>query len=348
MSYKLVALGNPLLDLQTNVDAEYLKKYDLKDNDAILAEDKHAPIYQEVLGKQDLHLLAGGAAQNTARGAQYILPADSVVYFGSVGKDVYAEKLVEANKKYGLRTEYQIQDDIPTGKCAALINGAHRCLVTDLGAANHFTASHFDKPENWKFVENASHYYIGGFHLTVSPEAIVKLGKHAAENNKVFALNFSAPFIAQFFKDPLDAALPYVDFVIANESEAEAYAESHKLDVDPKDVVAIAKEVAKLPKINTKRPRTVVFTQGTQPTVTVTYNPETEDYEVQAFNVRELASEKVVDTNGAGDAFAAGFVAALVEGKSTAKAVDVGQWAAALSIQEVGPSFPFPKQTYSA
>lgn len=60
-----------------------------------------------------------------------------------------------------------------------------------------------------------------------------------------------------------------------------------------------------------------------------------------------MAKEKVVDTNGAGDAFAAGFVASLVEGKDLPKSVDVGQWAAALSIQEVGPSFPFPKQTYS-
>lgn len=182
--------------------------------------------------------------------------------------------------------------------------------------------------------------------MTVSPEAIVKLGKHAAENNKVFTLNFSAPFIAQFFKDPLDEALPYVDYVIANESEAAAYAESHDLGVDAKDVVGIAKAVAKLPKVNSKRPRTVVFTQGLDPTVVVKYNAETEDYEVKAYKVRELAAEQVVDTNGAGDAFAAGFVASLVEGKTDAEAVDVGQWAASLSIQQVGPTFPFPKQTY--
>ncbi|KAK6457784.1 adenosine kinase [Scheffersomyces xylosifermentans] len=348
MSYPLVALGNPLLDLQVDVDTEYLKKYDLKENDAILAEPKHLPIFEEVLKKDGRVLLAGGAAQNTARAAQYILPPKSVVYFGSVGKDVYADKLIEANNKYGLRTEYQVQEDIETGKCAALINGAHRSLVTDLAAANHFKASHLDKPENWKLVENATHFYIGGFHLTVSPEAIEKLGKHAAENNKVFALNFSAPFIAQFFKDPLDSALKYVDFVIANESEAEAYAESHDLKVDSKDVLSIAKEVAKLPKANTKRPRTVVFTQGTEPTIVVKYDPVSEDFEVNAYKVKELTSSQIVDTNGAGDAFAGGFIASLVEGKTVAQAVDVGQWAAALSIQQVGPSFPFPKETYPA
>ncbi|ODV77357.1 adenosine kinase [Suhomyces tanzawaensis NRRL Y-17324] len=346
MSFPLVVLGNPLLDLQTNVDAEYLQKYDLKSDDAILAEEKHLPIYEEIVKKDDLILVAGGAGQNAARGAQYILPADSVVYFGSVGKDVYSEKLLAANKQYGLRTEYQVQESVATGKCAALISGHHRSLVTDLAAANLFQASHLQKPENWALVENASNFYIEGYHLTVSVEAIQLLGKHAAENNKTYSLNISAPFIAQFFKDQLDSVLPYVDYVIANESEAAAYAESHGLAVDSKDVVAIAKEIAKLPKINNKRSRTVVFTQGVDPTVTVTYDAASDSFDVKEYKVRELSSDKITDTNGAGDAFAAGFIASLVQGKSVSEAVDVGQWAASLSIQVVGPSFPFPKQTY--
>ncbi|KAG7195803.1 uncharacterized protein KQ657_002188 [Scheffersomyces spartinae] len=346
MSYPLVCLGNPLLDLQVDVESDFLRKYDLKDNDAILAEEKHLPIYGEVLQNKSLQLLAGGAAQNTARGAQYILPENSVVYFGAVGKDVYAEKLTEANTKYGLKTQYQVLEEQSTGKCAALIYNHHRSLVTDLGAANHFKASHLQKPENWEFVSNAKYFYIGGFHFTVSPEAIQLLGKHAAETNKVFAINFSAPFIPQFFKDPLDAAIPYTDFVIANESEAAAYAESHSLDLAPTDVVGIAKHIAQLPKVNSARSRTVVFTQGTEPTVVVT----TVDGElvVKEYAIRELSADQVVDTNGAGDAFASGFMASLVLGEDVSKAVSRGQWAASVSIQCVGPAFPFPKVEYSA
>lgn len=348
MPYELVCLGNPLLDLQVDVDAEYLKKYDLKENDAILVEEKHMPIYEEIIKMDGLKIVAGGAAQNTARGAQYILPENSVVYFGAVGKDIYADKLREANDVYGLRTEYQVCEDVATGKCAALINGVHRSLATDLAAANHFKVDHLEKPENWAIVEKAKFFYIGGFHLTVSPPAIEKLGKHAAETNKVFAMNFSAPFIPQFFKDPLDAAVLYTDFVIANESEAAAYAESHGLDVKSDDVVGIAKAIAKLPKANTQRPRTVVFTQGLDPTVTVSYNAGSDSFEVNEYKVREVSVDKIADTNGAGDAFASGFMAALVEGKTVPEAVSMGQWAASLSIQEVGPSFPFPKQTYTA
>lgn len=346
MSYPLVCLGNPLLDLQVDVDAAYLAKYDLKADDAILVEEKHMPIFEEVLSKDGLKLLAGGAAQNAARGAQYLLPADLVVYFGSVGNDIYADKLNDANAQYGLKTLYQVQPTTATGKCAALITGKHRSLVTDLAAANEFTPDHLQKPENWAFVERAQYFYIGGFHLTVSPAAIALLGKHAAANNKVFVLNFSAPFIAQFFKDALDATLEYCDYIIANESEAAAYAESHGLTTT--DVVEIAKHVAALPKANAQRPRTVVFTQGTDPTVTVTYDAAAGTYDVKEFKVRELPQEQVVDTNGAGDAFAGGFLASLVQEHALAQAVDVGQWAASVSIQQVGPSFPFPKVAYSA
>lgn len=338
MSFPLVCLGNPLLDIQVDVEPEYLEKYNLKANDAILVEPSQMSIYEECLENKTVKLVAGGAAQNTARGAQYVLPKDSVVYFGSVGKDVYADKLKEACDAIGLRTEYMVIDDVATGKCAALITGQNRSLVTDLAAANLFKPTHLQKPENWAIVENAKFFYIGGFHFTVSPEAINLLGAHAAENNKPFVLNFSAPFIAEFFKDPLDAAIPYTDYVIANESEAELYAKSH--DLNTTDLAVIAKHIAGLPKVSAT-PRTVIFTHGLEPTVVVKSTGE-----VKEFAVHPLESSKITDTNGAGDAFAAGFVAGLVQGKDLETSIDMGQWLAALSIQEVGPSYPLPKQTY--
>jgi adenosine kinase len=50
-------------------DAALLEKYSLKANDAILAEEEHMGLYDELLSR-DAKLIAGGAAQNTARGAQ--------------------------------------------------------------------------------------------------------------------------------------------------------------------------------------------------------------------------------------------------------------------------------------
>ncbi|KAF2259910.1 Ribokinase-like protein [Lojkania enalia] len=341
--FELLCLENPLLDIQGVGDQALLDKYDLKANDAILAEEKHMGLYDDLIQNHDAKLIAGGAAQNTARGAQYILPPDSTIYIGCIGKDKYGETLKDITAKAGVRVEYRYDEEQPTGRCGVVITGHNRSLCTDLAAANCYKLDHLKQPEIWKLVEEAKFYYVGGYHLTVCVPAILALAEEAAAKDKVFMLNLSAPFIPQFFKDPLDQTLPYCDYVIANETEATAYAESHGLNT--KDIKEIAKHVALLPKKNAGRPRTVVFTQGTDPTITAVAKDG--DVETSQCAVHAIGSEMINDTNGAGDAFAGGFVAGIVQGKPLETAVDMGQWLAKLSIQELGPSYPFPKQTYT-
>ncbi|KAL4957761.1 Ribokinase-like protein [Aspergillus filifer] len=341
--YPLLCLENPLLDIQAVGDAALLEKYGLKANDAILAEDKHMGLYDELLQK-DAKLIAGGAAQNTARGAQYILPENSTLYIGCIGKDKYGETLQEACKKAGVHTEYRIDENQPTGKCGVIITDNNRSMCTHLAAANEYKIEHLKQPHIWSLVEKAQFYYVGGYHLTVCVPAIQALGEEAAAKNKVFMLSISAPFIAQFFKDQLDSVLPYTDYTFCNETEAIAYAESHEWGTT--DIVEIAKKLAQLPKKNTSRPRVAVVTQGTLPTVTATVGANGE-VEVKEFPVREISKDAINDTNGAGDAFAGGFAAGVVQGKTLEESIDLGQWLAKLSIQELGPSFPFPKQTYT-
>jgi len=160
----------------------------------------------------------------------------------------------------------------------------------------------------------------------------MELGKFAAANNKVFAVNLSAPFIPQFFKDVVDASAPYWDYIIGNETEVAAYAEAHGLaSKEPKDV---AIHLANLPKENTQRKRVAIVTQGTEPTLIAVQGEDA----VREVPVHKIEKDQITDTNGAGDAFAGGFLAGLVEGKELETAVDMGQWLARLSIQELGPS----------
>ncbi|KAL5614774.1 hypothetical protein BROUX41_004863 [Berkeleyomyces rouxiae] len=340
--FPLLVLGNPLLDIQAVGNEELLAKYDLKANDAILAEEKHMGLYDDLLNNYDAKLIAGGAAQNTARGAQYILPPNSVVYLGGAGDDKYASILRDATKAAGLRTEYRVDAKEPTGRCGVVITGHNRSLCTALNAANHYELSHLKRPEIWTLAENAEFFYIGGYHFTVCPPAILELGQHAAATNKTFTLNLAAPFIPQFFAEPVDKTMPYVDYLICNETEIESYGASHGME--GKSRAEIAKAVANSTKVNTQRKRTVVITQGTEPTLVAIQGED----EVKEFPVHSIEPEKINDTNGAGDAFAGGFVAGLVQGKDLATNVDMGQWLARLSIQELGPSFPAEKKTYSA
>ena len=260
-----------------------------------------------------------------------MLPPNSVVYLGGVGDDKYAAILHDAVKTAGLRVEYRVDPKQPTGRCGVIITGHDRSMVTDLGAANHYDLEHLKSPEVWKLVENAKYFFVGGYHLTVCPPAIQALAEEAAKNNKTFVFSLSAPFIPQFFKDPLDATAPYWDFVIGNDTESLSYAESHGLET--KDVKAIAQHLADLPKENKEKKRVAIITQGTEPTIVAVQGEGIKEIEVHAID-----KSLINDTTGAGDAFAAGFTAGLVEGVSLEQCVDQGQWLAKLSIQELGPS----------
>jgi hypothetical protein len=63
--------------LMDSSDAALLEKYGLKGNDAILAEEQHMGIYEDLLSR-DAKLIPGGAAQNTARGAQVYIEASFI------------------------------------------------------------------------------------------------------------------------------------------------------------------------------------------------------------------------------------------------------------------------------
>ncbi|KAF4604639.1 adenosine kinase [Pleurotus pulmonarius] len=337
-SYSLFCLGNPLLDIQVTSD-EVLKKYELKANDAILAEEKHLPIYEDLVKNHKVTYVAGGASQNAARGAAYVLPPKSVVYTGCVGKDELAEQLKAANKREGLDEVYQVKEGEKTGACAVVITGHHRSLVTTLRAAEKFDKSHLSSAAVAPLVEAAKVYYVEGYFLTHGTESVLELSQKSAAASKTFALNFSAPFIPQFFGAQLQQVLPYCDIIIGNEAEAEAYATANGLP-DPKDLPAIAKHIALLPKSNASKPRTVVFTQGAESTVYVT-SAAPDSPKVVA--VHALTDAEIVDTNGAGDAFAGGFLGAYVADKDLDECVEVGHKLGSMCVQQVGPQYKWPK-----
>jgi hypothetical protein len=154
---------------------------------------------------------------------------------------------------------------------------------------------------------------------------------HDTNHIQPFALSLNAPFIPQFFKEQLDQTSPYWDYIVGNETEAAAYAESH--DLKTTDIPTIAKHLANLPKKNQQRKRIAIVTQGTEPTVVAIQGED----EVRSFPVHAINKSEIADTTGAGDAFAAGFFAGVAKGEALERSVDMGQWLAALSIREEGP-----------
>jgi len=346
-------IGNPLLDIQVNNAEQYLEKYGLKSNDAILAEEKHMPIYDEIV-KGEVTYVAGGAAQNAARAAAYVLPPKHVVYVGAVGKDDLAEQLRAANDKEGVQSAYQVTEGAQTGACAVLLTGHDRSLVTTLRAAETFSQDHLQKPEIKVLLDHAKYFYIGGFFLTHGIDSAVEIAKHASHRGKVVTVNLSAPFIPQFFKVQLDQLLPYVDIVIGNESEAAAYATAQGMA--DSSIGQIASAIANLPKANASRPRLVLITQGANATLVASSSPSSpesaaikanltnSDPNPKTFPVPKLSDDQIVDTNGAGDMFAGGFLGALALGKTLDVCVETGHKLGQMCVSQVGPTLKYPKE----
>jgi len=225
-----------------------------------------------------------------------------------------------------------------TGHCGVCIFNKERSLIANLCAANKYHKKHFDTDNIQKLLHNAKIFYSAGFFLTVSPETAIAVGHHANEHNKIFAINFAAPFIIQFFKDPLSKVLESADIVFANESEALTFGQVNNLTTT--DVGEIAKHVQALPKKGTKK-RIVVFTQGAEKTIVAN-----EEGKILEYHPIKIDRHLIVDTNGAGDSFVGGFLAALALGHSIEECVNAGHFAACQIIQVSGTSLHMPKPNY--
>jgi len=325
-------MGNPLLDISANVGQDMLDKYDLRLANAILCEEKHQPIYSELVEKYDVTYVAGGATQNSIRVAQWMIGQPGATSFiGCVGKDSYGEQLRKSAEADGVSVRYLEDAKTPTGTCACLIKDTERSLVANLAAANCYQVEHLLSEEITPVKEAAKYFYLAGFFLTVSPPSIMHIAEHASKNGKTFMMNLSAEFICQFFSDPLQKALPYIDILFGNESEAKAFGESQKYD--DVSVPAVALKLASWERVGDK-PRIVVITQGSDCTVVAT------EGKVTTYAVTPVAKESIVDTNGAGDAFVGGFISQLVQGKPIDTCVAAGHYAAGVVIQVSGTVLP--------
>ncbi|EDW80500.2 uncharacterized protein Dwil_GK11532 [Drosophila willistoni] len=326
----MIGFGNPLLDLTTTIeDTMLLEKYGLEPNAAIIAEEKHMALFDEIANQENLQLSAGGSCQNSMRVFQWIVGAPyRAVFFGAVGMDKFGEVIAKRARADGVETLYQLREDAPTGTCAVIISGQNRSLVANLGAAAYFSEDWMDSEESCCAVDTASYFYITGFFLAVSPNTVLRVAQTASETKRTTILNLSAIFVLQMHKQELDEILPYLDFIISNKAEALAFADTHEWNT--KDIFEIGKRMQSLPKDN-GRPRVIMITDDICPVLCFQENEKILEYPVP-----KLSKKDIVDTNGCGDAFVGGFLSQLVQKMPLDYCIRTGIFASHQVIRVVG------------
>ncbi|XP_013089930.2 uncharacterized protein LOC106073830 isoform X1 [Biomphalaria glabrata] len=328
----LLGIGNPLLDISIDGDEQLLNRYGLLSNNAVLATPEQHQIFHDIVKNYKPTFIAGGATQNSIRVAQWLLQVkNATTFLGAVGDDKFKDILEKYARGVGVNVQYQVIKGEKTGVCAAIIVGLDRSLITELGAAQKFSFDFLKKPENWALVEKAKFFYIGGFLLTVSPDSVLYVSQYCSSVKKTLVMNLHATFLCDIFADQKLGLLQHIDILFGNGDEAQALAKAIGLkSVTIKD---IAVEVASLPKVNSDRPRIVIFTQGKDPTYIAT------EGKVQEMPVDPIDPSLIKDTNGCGDAFVGGFLSQLVQGKPLSECLRCGRYAAKVVIQHFGCTF---------
>jgi len=265
-----IYFGNPIFDITVQDDEkDMLTRYNLQTGLACLATPEQMPIYDEAWARADKTTGAGGSALNMARAQMHANPAGKVMYFGCIGDDEFGRSLSTAVQEAGIESRFQMTTEEPTGTCAAVIVGKERSLCANIAAAKKFTMDHLNS--HIADLARTKFLYTTGFFIDANAEAVRTIGEFATANDKVLGFNLSAPFVVMFFMDQVKETIKHSEYVFCNEDEGAAFAQANGLEAT--DRVGAAKIIATSEKANMSRPRKVIITMGSEPTIVVTGKP---------------------------------------------------------------------------
>ncbi|KAG5467999.1 hypothetical protein LSCM4_01086 [Leishmania orientalis] len=345
----IVCFGHPLLDMMATVDEVFLREYNIESGSVTLATPEQLVLFSKLLDEFEgrVDFVPGGAAMNTARALTWVLPDAHISYVGALGKDRFAEILKGALTSASVEQLFEECDDKPTGTCAGLVLNKDRTLLANLGAAVALSTKHMETEAVQSAIEKASLYYSEGFFLNTasSPHNLLSVAEHAHTRGKLFCFNLHAPYISIAFQSHLQLLLPHVDILFGSDADLLTYASvrwPHDFDMStlgsvmransPRQaaLVRCLARLSMLPSVTTGRPRLVVVTCGSHDTYVARGD------HVRSYPVPPMAQEEMIDVNGAGDAFVAGFLAQYIVSGDESASVVVGHASAQNCIRHNG------------
>lgn len=252
--------------------------------------------------------------------------------FGAVGDDPEAELLKEFLKRDKVETNYVTQRDYITGTTVSLITGEHRSLVAYLGAAEVISIDDFLSTPGIKHqIKEATLVYMEGFFLTKRENVATYILDICNKQNKEFAFNLSGEYLCKELPETVKHFITKSDIIFGNLKEFET-------------ICPIMNEscVDDLIKSLGKKGKTVAVTNGQYPVKCIQAGEESIS-EIQVITV----DKEVVDTTGAGDAFAGGFLAGYLNKTPAYKCCRLGNYAAFQVIKDFGCNVPISSPIFS-
>jgi fructokinase len=308
--FQILGIGNAIVDVVAAVDDAFLARHDMRKGSMTLIDAEAArALYAAMPAGRGS---SGGSAANTCAVAAGL--GARVAYLGKVAEDELGQVFRHDIKAAGVTfPSAPVAGEAGTGRCLILVTpDAQRTMHTFLGAATSFGEGDVDPA----FVAEAEVVYLEGY-LFDPPAAQAAFRAAAAAAHaagRLVALSLSDPFCVSRHRDAFrDLVAGHIDILFANEPEITSLYETDRFE----EAAERARADVALAAL-TRGPKGSVIVAGSQ-TVNI-----------------EAAPTSVIDTTGAGDAYAAGFLTALTAGHALDRCGEVASAAAALTISDYG------------
>jgi sugar/nucleoside kinase (ribokinase family) len=310
--YDVLGIGNAIFDVLVKTDESFLARHGMtKGGMALIDEARAAAIYRDMGPATEM---SGGSAANTIVGIASL--GARAAYVGKVKDDQIGRMYTRDIRAAGVAFETQPAADGPATGCSYILvtDDGERTMNTYLGAAQELAPADIDATE----IAGAKITYLEGYlwDPTSAKEAFVKASKIAHDAGREIALTLSDSFCVDRYRDEfLDLMKKRtVDMVFANEAELRSLYQTSDFDAALKQL----RQDAELGIVTRSEKGCVVASREGV-------------IAVPAFPVG-----KIVDTTGAGDLFAAGFLFGVVRCAGYENAGRLGALAAAEVIQHIG------------
>jgi len=311
--FDVLAIGNAIVDVMAPADDALLTREGLTKGGMMLIDaDRATSLYAAMGPAQEI---SGGSAANTLAGMAAM--GCKCAFIGQVADDQLGEVFAHDVRALGIdyATPVRAGDDVPTARCLILVTpDGQRTMNTFLGASQFLPASALDAA----MIQDAAVLYLEGYLWDPEePRAAMRAAIDAARSaGRKVAFTLSDAFVIDRhradFLDLLDKG--QIDILFSNEAEICSLAEVDDFEA------AVATVSAKLP--------TLVVTRSEKGAIAI--------HEGQRHAVAAEPIDKVVDTTGAGDLFAAGFLAGQAQGRDVETSLRMGAIAAAEIISHFG------------
>ncbi|MBQ6870562.1 MAG: adenosine kinase [Alistipes sp.] len=306
---KIIGIGNALTDMLVNLSSdEVLHKYNIARGSMSLVDSKLQSEVSKAVAGRPYSLSLGGSADNTIRAMAQL--GSSVGFIGKVGRDTTGDFFEQALENLGIKPVI-FRGENRSGKCVSLISpDGERTMLTHLGAALELKAEEISAD----IFAGYDCLYIEGYlvqdHTLI--ESVIRTAKRAGLKVAIDLASFNVVEENLEFLQRLVGN--FVDIVFANEDEARVFSGEE----EPINALQYISELCELAvvKIGMKG---AIIKQGEQ-----------------VVHVGIMKAAKRVDTTGAGDFYAAGFLYGLTEGLDLRQCGTIGAVTAGKVIEVVG------------